>query len=796
MRNIDRKARGGNLILKLDLEKAYDRVDWVFLKKVMRRFGFSDRWIFLMEACWENCWMPLSYGAGKIKLAVEKLLPPSSSVSVYIVYLGDLPKNEFPVETLHHSILEQVLESGSARDYIVYSFKKSFNGFAARLTEQEQQKLSGMEGIVSVFPSKAHKLHTTRSWNFLGFPTSVKRWPDLESDVIVGVLDTGIWPESDSFRDVGIGPPPSKWKGSCQNITCNNKVIGARFYNVFNDYDREEPSPRDVEGHGTHTSSTVAGREVKNASLFHLAKGIARGAVPSTRIAIYKVCWSFGCMDHDILAAFDDAIHDGVDILSMSLGKSFAFDYFMDSQAIGSFHAMKNGILVSASVGNNGPTMGTATNIAPWMLTVAASTIDRRFTTKLTLGNQRTLVGISLNTFATQKKFSPLLLVPTQTDIFGRKICSLGPSKNASFVERKILCCEGRFEQEIPTTARGMVMINDIRNDTAFSYNIPSLVLGSTKGRDLLRYLNKTRNPVARIHKSQAVFDPKAPKVASFSSRGPNTVTRDILKPDISAPGVDILAAWSPKASISMLLGDKRSSKYNIDSGTSMACPHVTGVAAYVKSFHPSWSPAAIKSAIMTTASPIDGSNSPDYEFGYGAGNIDPLKAVHPGLVYDAFEADYIQMLCSEGYSAEELSLVTGVKTNCTNATIGSSRDLNYPSMVASISEPNNFTKTFLRTVTNVGLPNSMYKAIIKSHPQVQITIEPSVLHFKSVYEKLSFTVTVSGGPLTNGAIASSSLVWSNEKHWVRSPIVVYSNANPSSGSSLPSMAPAPSPSA
>lgn len=174
-------------------------------------------------------------------------------------------------------------------------------------------------------------------------------------------------------------------------IYCS-KIIGARYYyegGRGNVSEGEFDSPRDSEGHGTHTASTAAGALVSGTSLLGLARGTARGAVPSARIAVYKVCWSGGCSDVDILAAFDDAIDDGVDILSVSLG-GYPTEYFSDSIAIGSFHAMKKGILTSNSAGNSGPDPSTISNFSPWSLTVAASTIDRRFVTKVKLGNGRT----------------------------------------------------------------------------------------------------------------------------------------------------------------------------------------------------------------------------------------------------------------------------------------------------------------------------------------------------------------------------------------------------------------------
>lgn len=159
-------------------------------------------------------------------------------------------------------------------------------------------------------------------------------------------------------------------------------MIGARAYSF---YEKQEVSPIDTEGHGTHTSSTVAGAEVPGASFYDLGKGTARGGVPLARLAIYKVCWDIGCSDIDIMAAFDDALDDGVDMISLSLGGP-ASSYFKDVMAIGAFHAMKKGIFVSMAAGNDGM-MSTVENVAPWTMTVGASGMDRQFRTPFALGN-------------------------------------------------------------------------------------------------------------------------------------------------------------------------------------------------------------------------------------------------------------------------------------------------------------------------------------------------------------------------------------------------------------------------
>lgn len=179
-------------------------------------------------------------------------------------------------------------------------------------------------------------------------------------------------------------------------------MIGANYFDLDNVSQFTETSVADTEGHGSHTASTVAGSAVEGASLYGLGKGTARGGVPSARIAVYKVCWSIFCSDMDVLAGFDEAIADGVDFISVSIG-SVAVDFFRDSHAIGAFHAMKKGILTSCAAGNDGPELSTVENVAPWNMTVAATGIDRRFATAFKLGNgKKFTVSLSLFLFTFQ----------------------------------------------------------------------------------------------------------------------------------------------------------------------------------------------------------------------------------------------------------------------------------------------------------------------------------------------------------------------------------------------------------
>ena len=322
----------------------------------------------------------------------------------------------------------------------------------------------------------------------------------------------------------------------------------------------------------------------------------------------------------------------------------------------------------------------------------------------------------------------------------------------------------------------GVIMNTNSIPENVNPYIIPASLVPSTDGTKIDRYINTTKNAKIVIYKSTTV-PTIAPFVASFSSRGPQRVSQHILKPDIAAPGLNILAAYTPFVTLSGESEDKRIVKYNILSGTSMACPHVSGAAIYVKSFHPTWSPAAIKSALMTTATPMK-INQPEAEFGYGSGQINPTKALNPGLIYDINQSSYIRFLCKEGYNSTTIRLLTGGKKLHKCSTFGppqGSDGLNYPSMQLTVIRPNNtINAIFYRTVTNVGPAKSVYNAKVRSPKGVSVKVVPSTLSFGKKLEKRSFRVVLKGKFMErNEWFLSSMLEWSDGRHKVSSPIVV-----------------------
>ncbi|XP_054797644.1 subtilisin-like protease SBT4.3 [Prosopis cineraria] len=721
----------------------------------------------------------------------------------YIIYLGSLPQESSYSPTSHHlSILRHVSNNGvnfddvneDVTDSLIRSYSKSFNGFAAKLTNDQRDRMAEMEEVVSVFESKTYRTQTTRSWDFLGFTekeaaarVARNSLSSTESDdVIVGVIDNGIWPESESFSDECLRGVPKKWKGTCaggKNFTCNKKIIGARVY------PKDRDTARDQNGHGTHTASTIAGDIVPHVSFYEIANGTARGGSPSARIAAYVACDYNGliCTGQDILAAFDDAISDGVDIISVSLGFSDILDFLSDAIAIGSFHAMKSGILTVHSAGNSGPEIATVASVAPWILTVAASTTDRKIIDKVVLGNGKTLTGVSINAFNSNGSKYPI------ANINGDPLtCPKNNSRDCpclddtDLVKGKIVLCR-ELPQGKNVKEHGIVgVIENAIRDYAEVVSLPSLEIPKEGFESLVLYTNSSKDPRAEIMKSEVVRDKTAPKTAFFSSRGPNLVVAEILKPDISAPGVDILAAYSPLASVSSSSEDKRSVRYSFLSGTSMACPHVSGIASYLKALHPDWSPAAIKSAILTTAKPMKKVEVLDLvgEFEYGSGLLNPVQASDPGLIYDISEEDYVRMLCNLGFNTTQIKQISGgnYSRRCPSSShTDMVKNLNYPSLAAKVEPLKSFTVQFNRTVTNVGLAKSTFKASISSPSfnNMTLTVKPKVLRFKSLNERKSFVVDVRGKELSDRSAISSSLVWSDGRHVVRSPIVVMAYNTP-----------------
>ncbi|GLU19611.1 hypothetical protein SLE2022_358510 [Rubroshorea leprosula] len=739
-------------------------------------------------------------------------------VQVYIVYLG-LSQSQDPIFTSksHLQLLTNVFSSKEeAKHSLLYSYKHSFSGFSAKLNSSQAATLANMEEVVSVFQSRTLKLHTTRSWDFLGL--TLYNAEDVVSpvqlaygdDVVVGIFDTGVWPESKSFREEPeMGPIPSRWKGACiagekfdPAKACNRKLIGARYYikgfeQTFGPLNTsgnpEYRSARDFLGHGTHTASTAVGSIVKNASFFGIGQGTARGGAPRARLAVYKTCWGKNldgmCTEEDILAAFDDALSDGVNVISASFGSTPPLaPFFASSADIGSFHAAQNGVSVVFSAGNDGPDPSLVNNVAPWSLCVAASSIDRTFPAEIVLDGNVSITGEGIITEEIKGR------VVKANIYFANGICESGYWNQKPAVGRVILCfsTSGQLPVEIAQAAvktakgLGLIFAEPLTKQTADVdiAIIPTVYVDIAQGTRIWNYITESpKFPIVQIAPSKTIIRRSpAPAVAYFSSRGPSTTSPDVLKPDVTAPGISILAAWPPATPPTLLPKDTRSVSWNFQSGTSMSCPHVSGAVALIKSVHPNWSPAAIRSALMTTSYTKDttldtilsgGSTKGSDPFDIGAGHINPLKALDPGLVYDTKPSDYILFLCNIGYTQQQIKRITGTNVSCPHGH-RSNANINYPSITVSNLQS---STTIKRTVRNVGCKkNAVYFATVVEPNGVEILIWPSILIFSSFKDEISYYVTLNPVKKSQGRYDFGEIVWSDGLHNVRSPLVVFVN--------------------
>ncbi|KAJ4970054.1 hypothetical protein NE237_003153 [Protea cynaroides] len=626
----------------------------------------------------------------------------------------------------------------------------------------------------------------------------------------------GIWPESPSFNDAGIGDIPSRWRGVCmegsdfKKSDCNRKLIGARYYHIPDFAEGNQSghtethagkatgSPRDTVGHGTHTASTAAGAWVVNGSYYGLAQGTVRGGFPSSRIATYKACSINGCSGATILKAIDDAIKDGVDIISISLGMSLIFepDFLNDPISIGAFHANQMGVMVICSGGNDGPDPYSVVNSAPWIFTVAASNIDRAFQSTIVLGNGDSFQGFAINfSNLTRSKTYPLAfggdVAAYSTPLSEASNCYPGSLDSKKVAGKVIVCMDTnplvsrRIKKLVveAAQAKGLILIDEEEKGVPFDSGVfPFSEVGDIVGLQILKYINSTKNPTATILPSVDVETIRpAPVVAYFSSRGPGEFTENIIKPDITAPGVGILAAMIPNSDIGAAPVGKKPSNFALKSGTSMACPHVAGAAAFIKSVHHSWTPSMIKSALMTTATTSNNLRKPltNSSNGFasphemGAGEISPIKALNPGLVFETTLSDYLNFLCYYGYKEKIIRSMSGTSFSCPNNSLEDLiSNINYPSISISKLERYSAVRTVVRTVTNVGQMNATYSANIHSPSGLVVKVSPERLVFSRISTNASFKVSFYAKGTTRG-YRFGYLTWSDGVHFSRTIFAV-----------------------
>jgi subtilisin family serine protease len=679
----------------------------------------------------------------------------------------------------------------------INSYTYALNGFSAILSAEQAVGLAQQAGVVRVMRDTMRYRQTDSSPAFLGLTGPGGIWAKgyTGEGVVVGVIDDGIWPEHPSFADNGAFAPlpgyaglPCEFGNTAHNpddapFTCNNKLIGARemleTYRALIGFGPDEfDSARDDNGHGTHTASTAAGNANVQAVMYDMPKGVISGVAPRARVIAYKGLGNQGGFTSDLAAAIDQAVADGVHVINYSIGGGAGVP---GADELAFLFAADAGVHVATSAGNSGPGAATLGNpgTMPWLTTVGASTQSRFFQGTVVLGNGASYTGASI-TPGTDGSF-PLVDAASA----GGDLCSPG-SLNPAVVTGKIVLCRrgvvGRAAKSLAVQQAGgvgMIMYenSDTGNLFSDSHWVPSVHVDRTPGLAIKSYIASTSTPTARIDGGQLGKWPYAPSMTDFSSRGPNPVAPDIIKPDITAPGLQILAGWSPFPDPGTLPGEL----FAAIAGTSMSSPHIAGVLALVKQAHPDWSPAMVKSALMTTAyQDVRDNNrtSPADPFDMGAGHVDPGgkagkgSIVEPGLAYDAGFLDYLGFLCDAFPSvfgdpastcADLASL--GVPTQAYN--------LNLPSIgVAEVPG----SETVYRTVTSVAKENGVreYTVSVQAPLGYSVSVVPATLRLKRG-DKATFAVTITNLSAPVGAWRFGSLTWKDRtgNYEVYSPIAV-----------------------
>ncbi len=725
----------------------------------------------------------------------------------------------------------------------IYSYRYGLNGFAARMSAAQAQKLQADPAVLNVWEDEIRPLATRYSPTFLDlFDTDrgLRSVEGLDGDgVVIAVIDSGVAPEHPAladtreadrprlcrsswgettllgqwlcrrFRklpDVLVFDEPENWSGTCETgeeftaDACNNKLIGARWFIdgalQSGPIDENEiRSPRDVDGHGTHIATTAAGIRT-SASLFGTLIGDVEGMAPKARVAVYKACWlrpgatRASCNTSDLTNAIDTAVADGVDIINYSVGSSLRRVTEPDDLAL--MAATKAGILAVVAAGNEGPNLGTIGSPAgaPWVLTAAASTRQGESSVealKITAppglaGEYATREANFTTPLQDVDPVEGLLVLADDDDVSlpgggtGNTSDACQPLVNGDAMNGNIALLQRsgcRFDEMIANAedagAIAVVVYNNagdpiVMNGEEGLSDIPAVMIGQADGNLILAELDAGNDVTVVLDKSFLLTTSDAGNVmATFSARGPAAVA-DVLKPDATAPGVNILAGFTPDAA-----NATPGENFAFLSGTSMSAAHVAGVAALLRQARPQWTPAAIKSALMTSARQNVAASAGLADanpFDFGAGHIDPNAALNPGLVYDVSDDEFDAFACgtaSPAVTTERCDALVDAGYSLAPA------DLNQPSIALSrlIS-----SRTLTRRVTNVADEAGTYTASISAPPGIDVAVSPNALSL-GPGESGSFDVSVSyvSGPLDLWRFGA--LTWTGDTTEVYSPIAV-----------------------
>ncbi|HWS32121.1 MAG TPA: S8 family serine peptidase [Actinoplanes sp.] len=681
----------------------------------------------------------------------------------------------------------------------LYEYDVAFSGYAARLSATEAEVLRRSPGILAVSKNAVHQADTISTSALLGLTGRDGVWQrefggasKAGQGVIVGVIDTGIWPENPAFAALPSPRPDqriinAKWRGVCQrgtetdparNITCNNKLIGARYFTeggVNETNPGEFQSPRDFNGHGSHTAGTAVGNHNVSAVIDGQRIGKASGMAPAARLAVYKALWDQGGTGSgttvDLVAAINAAVADGVDVINYSISGSTTS--FVDPVELAFLNAANAGVFVAASAGNSGPTASTVAHNSPWITTVAASSHDRGYAKTATLGNGASYPGSGQGPAVA----SAPLIDSVAAGVAGApaaevQLCYSGGRLDPAKVAGKVVLClrggNGRTDKSLAVKEAGgigMIIYNNPDNSINADYHfVPTVHVDSAAGLAIKAYA-ATAGATASLSAATA-YRTRAPEMATFSSKGPARAGNgDLLKPDITAPGVDVVAPVAPPGN--------HGRTWDAYSGTSMSSPHIAGLAALLISENPGWSPIWVKSAMMTTAGQTDNSGgliqragTAATPFDYGSGHVRPGHSYLPGLVYDSAYPDWIRFACGTGATGAACDQYGSIDPT----------DLNYPSIAIGDLAGK---QTTTRTVKNVTKVRGIYEAKIQAPAGTTVTVTPKRLDVKPG-RSASFKVTVTRTDAAIGQWTFGSVTWVNKvdrkkrvSSDVRSPIAV-----------------------
>ncbi|WP_372966831.1 S8 family peptidase [Microbacterium sp.] len=696
------------------------------------------------------------------------------------------------------------------------TYQVVLNGFSAELSGEQVDKLRASKDVYGVYPDFVRHPDAQTSTSFLGLGDDKKGrggvWQQTGGvekageGVVVGVIDTGIAPEHPSFdgkdlkkqkksdkRHKGTQPytdgsyvyfdksDGGQFRGAMveaqewDKSDYSTKLIGGQYFSAGAaaagfDFQYDYLSPRDGDGHGSHTASTAAGNFGVKASIETVDFGKVSGVAPGAKVAAYKACYVGPdeavttddiCAGSDLIAAIDQAVADGVDVINYSIGGGAA-STVLAPEDIAFFNAAAAGVFVATSAGNDGPDSVTADHASPWYTTVAASTIPTWEGTVQFPGFAQAGASVSVP-FGTTVTGPSIYAgdAPAAGKAAADAAVCLPGSLDAAKVAGHIVVCDrgnnARAEKsQVVKDAggKGMVLVNvpgaadSLDNDF---HAVPTVHLASAHRAAVLAYVQGgTDRSISLVGKNTTGVVTPVPQIAGFSSRGPMLADgSDIMKPDIAAPGVAILAATQNAP------GEKPT--FGILSGTSMASPHIAGLAALYLGERPNAKPAEIKSAMMTTAYDTvnpDGSKNKD-PFQQGAGQVDPKRMFNPGLLYLNDVPDWVAFLEGKGLADYPGEPIDGSDLNVASFSIGSLASAQTVTRTVTATEKGTFT-------ASVDLPG------------VKVTVKPSTLKFTKPGQKATYTVTFDNQSAPVEQWATGSLTWKSKSNAVRSPIAVF----------------------